>query len=148
MLFLLNDAPYGSERTYNALRLAGSSSRQEGVAVKVFLMGDAVASARTGQKTPDGYYNVERMLKGIAVKVFLMGDAVASAKSGQKVPSGYYNAATMLGAVVRHGGAVGACGSCLDARGIGEAELLEGAHRSSMDELTTWTLESDKVLVF
>ena len=114
MLFLLNDAPYGSERTYNALRLAGSSSRQEGV----------------------------------AVKVFLMGDAVASAKSGQKVPSGYYNAATMLGAVVRHGGAVGVCGSCLDARGIGEAELLEGAHRSSMDELTTWTLEWDKVLVF
>jgi|SRR3989304_3961911 len=114
MLFLLNDAPYGSERTYNALRLAGCSSRQAGV----------------------------------DIKLFLMGDAVASAKSGQKVPSGYYNAATMLGAVVRHGGAVGVCGSCLDARGIGEAELLEGAHRSSMDELTTWTLESDKVLVF
>lgn len=113
-LLILNDAPYGSERTYNGLRLAGSLSRQENT----------------------------------QLKVFLIGDAVAAAKAGQKVPSGYYNAATMVGSVVRHGGTVGVCGSCIDARGIGEAELLEGAHRSSMDELTAWTLEADKVLVF
>jgi len=113
-LLILNDAPYGSERTYNGLRLAGSLSRQE--------------SAQ--------------------VRVFLLGDAVASAKGGQKVPSGYYNVATMLGGVLRHGGTVGVCGSCIDARGIGETELLEGARRSSMDELTSWTLDADKVLVF
>lgn len=113
-LLILNDAPYGSERTYNALRLAGSLSRQE----------------------------------NSQVRVFLIGDAVASAKAGQKVPAGYYNVATMVGAVLRHGGAVGVCGSCIDARGLGEAELLEGARRSSMDELTAWTLEAEKVLVF
>lgn len=113
-LLILNDAPYGSERTYNALRLAGSLSRREDT----------------------------------QVKVFLMGDAVTSAKAGQKVPSGYYNIATMVGAVVRHGGELGVCGSCIDARGIGETELLEGARRSSMDELTSWTIEADKVLVF
>jgi uncharacterized protein involved in oxidation of intracellular sulfur len=73
---------------------------------------------------------------------------VASAKAGQRVPSGYYNVATMVGAVLRQGGAVGVCGSCIDARGIAETELLEGARRSSMDELTAWTLEADKVLVF
>ncbi len=113
-LLILNDAAYGSERTYNGLRLAGSLSRQEGA----------------------------------QVKVFLIGDAVSSAKAGQKVPSGYYNAAVMLGAVLRHGGSVGVCGSCIDARGIGETELLPGASRSSMDELTAWTVEADKVLVF
>lgn len=113
-LLVLNDAPYGSERTYNGLRLAGSLSRQENA----------------------------------QVSVFLIGDAVSSAKAGQKVPSGYYNVATMLAAVLRHGGAVGVCGSCIDARGIGDSELLDGAQRSSMDELTGWTLAADKVLVF
>ncbi len=113
-LLILNDAPYGSERTYSGLRLAGSLSREE----------------------------------SNQVKVFLIGDAVTSAKAGQKVPQGYYNAGTMIGGVLRHGGVVGVCGSCIDARGITQPELLEGAHRSSMDELTSWTLEADKVVVF
>jgi uncharacterized protein involved in oxidation of intracellular sulfur len=43
---------------------------------------------------------------------------------------------------------VGICGSCIDARGIAENELVVGARRSSMDELAAWTLEADKVLVF
>jgi uncharacterized protein involved in oxidation of intracellular sulfur len=65
-----------------------------------------------------------------------------------KVPSGYYNVQSMLGAVTRRRGRLGVCGSCLDAPGITDTELVEGAHRSSMEELTTWTIESDKVLVF
>jgi len=112
-LMILNDAPYGSERTYNGLRLAGSLTRQ-----------------------------------GAELRVFLIGDAVACAKTGQKVPSGYYNTQNMLGAVIRQGGAVGVCGSCIDARGIAETELAEGARRSSLDELTAWTLEADHVLTF
>src|SRR3989304_5568389 len=60
-LIILNDPPYGSERSYNGLRLAGVLARNEFTEVKVFLMGDAVACARTGQDTPRGYYNVERM---------------------------------------------------------------------------------------
>jgi ABC-type glycerol-3-phosphate transport system substrate-binding protein len=63
-------------------------------------------------------------------------DAVAAAKDGQKVPTGCYNVGTMLGGLIKHGGAVGICGSCIDARGIGESELVAGARRSSMDELT------------
>jgi uncharacterized protein involved in oxidation of intracellular sulfur len=112
-LMILNDAPYGSERTYNGLRLAGSLARQ-----------------------------------GAELSVFLIGDAVACAKVGQKVPSGYYNTQNMLGAVIRQGGTVGVCGSCIDARGISDNELLEGARRSTLDELTTWTLEADRVLTF
>ena len=35
---------------------------------------------------------------------------------------------------------VGACGTCLDARGLVDADLLVGAHRSSMAELAAWIL--------
>ncbi len=113
-LFVLNDAPYGSERSYNGVRLAGSLSKTEGE----------------------------------EVKVFLIGDAAACAKGGQKVPAGFYNLQVMLGRVVRNGAEVGVCGTCMDARGIAEIELIEGSHRSTMDELTAWTQWADKVIVF
>lgn len=113
-LFILNDSPYGTERTYDGLRLASSLSKQAGETVSVFLMGDATACSVGGQSTPKGYYNVERMLKFLASS----------------------------------GCTIGVCGSCMDARGIKSELLVEGARRSSMDELTGWTREADKVLVF
>lgn len=69
VLMILNDPPYGNERTYNALRLAMNLQRNhDDVALIVFLMGDATLGAKTGQRTPDGYYNIERMLKGVLTK--------------------------------------------------------------------------------
>ena len=69
VLMILNDAPYGNERTYNALRLAMNLQRNhDEVSLSVFLMGDATLGAKAGQRTPDGYYNIERMLKGVLVK--------------------------------------------------------------------------------
>lgn len=65
-LFIINDAPYGDERPYNAFRLAHNLVKREGVQVSVFLTGDGVFCARKGQKTPDGYYNIERMVKALA----------------------------------------------------------------------------------
>lgn len=62
-LFILNDPPYGTERSYNALRLAGALSKREGEEVKVFLIGDAASCAKGHQKVPQGYYNVEVMLR-------------------------------------------------------------------------------------
>jgi uncharacterized protein involved in oxidation of intracellular sulfur len=114
-LFILNDPPYGTERTYNALRLAHALLKADpATETTVFLMADAVSAAKAAQKTPDGYYNVERMLKRVLVgkgKVLL-------------------------------------CGTCMDARGITDAELAAGAQRSTMDELAAATLTADKVLVF
>ena len=40
------------------------------------------------------------------------------------------------------------CGTCMDARGISEAELIEGARRSNMDELAEPTATADRLLVF
>jgi uncharacterized protein involved in oxidation of intracellular sulfur len=66
-LFIINDAPYGNERPYNALRLAMNlAKRPDDAAVQVFLMGDGVNCAIAGQKTPNGYYNIERMLQSVA----------------------------------------------------------------------------------
>lgn len=67
-LIIVNDAPYGSERPYNAFRHAMNLVKREGVEVKVFLVADAVFCARKGQTTPDGYYNVERMVKSLVKK--------------------------------------------------------------------------------
>ena len=65
-LFIINDAPYGTERVYNALRLAQALLKKEPqMEVTVFLMADSVIAAKAGQKTPDGYYNTERMLKRV-----------------------------------------------------------------------------------
>lgn len=64
-LFILNDAPYGNERSFNGLRIAGSLSRREGEQVKVFLLGDGAVCAKKGQKVPPGFYNIELMLKGV-----------------------------------------------------------------------------------
>ncbi len=75
LLIIANDAPYGGEKTWNALRLAGASSTAEiGMQVRVFLMGDAVGAAKKGQVTPEGYYNLEKMVadlvaKGVEVKL-------------------------------------------------------------------------------
>jgi uncharacterized protein involved in oxidation of intracellular sulfur len=114
ILLIINDPPYGTERMYNALRLAGSILKGGQASVSVFLMADAVLGAKAGQKTPDGYYNVERMLRR----------------------------------VVTGKGEVLLCGTCMDARGIAENELMPGTRRSTMDELTAATLAADKVLVF
>ena len=113
-LFVLNDAPYGSERSYNGLRLAGSLSNAEGEEVKLFLMGDAASCAKGGQKVPPGFYNIQ----------------------------------IMLGRVVRNKAEVGVCGTCMDARGIADPELVPGTRRSALAELTTWTQWADKVIVF
>jgi uncharacterized protein involved in oxidation of intracellular sulfur len=113
-LFILNDPPYGNERSYNALRLAGALSKREGEEMKMFFIGDAVACAKKGHKLPSGYYNIEVMLKNVA----------------------------------RNKGEIGICGTCMDARGITEAELAEGTRRSTLEELTDWTIWADRVLTF
>ncbi len=64
-LFILNGAPYGSEATYNGLRLAAALGRREGNATRVYLMGDAVGAAKAGQKVPEGYYNIQMLVHNV-----------------------------------------------------------------------------------
>ncbi len=113
ILILLNDPAYGTERSYNGLRLAKALQRAEA-----------------------------------DIDVFLMADAVVCAKRGQRLPAGYYKLEVMIGSVLRRGGRVLLCGTCMDARGLTDEDLVPGAQRSTMEKLAALTLEADKVLVF
>jgi uncharacterized protein involved in oxidation of intracellular sulfur len=53
----------------------------------------------------------------------------------------------MIKALVR-GGEVACCGTCLDARALTQEQLVEGVRRSTLDELTDWTLWADNALTF
>jgi uncharacterized protein involved in oxidation of intracellular sulfur len=65
-LLILNDPAYGTERSYNGLRLAGALARRDDTQVRVFLMGDAVTCAMANQKVPEGYYHLDRMIGSAA----------------------------------------------------------------------------------
>jgi uncharacterized protein involved in oxidation of intracellular sulfur len=66
LTLIVNGAPYGDEKVWNALRLAAASiSTAVGLKVNVFLLGDAVSAAKKGQKPPEGYYNLEKMLQDL-----------------------------------------------------------------------------------
>jgi uncharacterized protein involved in oxidation of intracellular sulfur len=115
VLIVINDAPYGSEKAYNALRLALTLKKEHAdTDIQIFLMADAVLCALPNQKTPDGYYNLERMFKGLVSK----------------------------------GVQVKACGTCADARGIRDLNLVAGIELSTMSELAQWVVQADKVLTF
>lgn len=114
-LLVLNDPPYGTERSFNGLRMAHALSKNDpGGEVTIFLIADAVACARKGQKTPDGYYNLERM----------------------------------IGRVISAHGRVLMYSTCMDARGLAIEDMVDGATRSTMDELAGVTLAADRVMVF
>ena len=111
---ILNDPPYGTERCFNGLRLALALLKSESkLELTVFLMADAVLCAKSGQTTPDGYYNLGQMIRGVARKAHVV-----------------------------------LCGTCMDARGISDSELLENTTRGTMPDLAQLTLAADKVMVF
>lgn len=115
VLIIINDAPYGTEKAYNALRLAMTLQKEHAdTEIRIFLMGDAVTCALLDQATPKGYYNIERMLQSVIAK----------------------------------GGKVKACGSCSDARGVRDLNLIEEVELSTMSQLTQWVVESDRVITF
>ena len=115
ILIIINDAPYGSEKAYNALRIANQLNKEQlDVEVRIFLMADGANCAIANQSSPNGYYNIERML-------------TLSMNKGAKVKI---------------------CGSCAEARGLKNIQLIEGTEISNMPELTQWVVDSDKVLTF
>lgn len=59
---IVNGAAYGADATYNAVRLAAALAKRDDVTVRVFLMGDGVTVAMKNQRTPDGYYKLDRVI--------------------------------------------------------------------------------------
>ncbi len=114
ILVIINAPPYGSQRSYNGLKLARSIGEREETELRVFLFGDGAVCAKRDQKVAQGVPQIEEMLSGMS-----------------------YQGAT-----------IGVCVTCMDERGIREEELAEGCHKSTLAELTDWTLWADKVLIF
>ena len=120
ILILINDAPYGTEKAYNALRLAMALQKDHPtVQVNLFLMADAVGCAIANQNTPQGYYNIERMLKSVL------------AKGGKVKACGTFIDARGIQNVQ-----------------LAPLGLAEGVEISNMAELSQWTVEADKVFTF
>ena len=114
MLAIVHDPPYGSERPYQALRLADALLKvEEDLDLTVYLTADAVLCAKKGQETPRGYYNVERMLRPILRR-----------------------------------GCVMVCHTCMEARGLTRADLVEGVLETRLGDLAQLVLEADKVMVY
>lgn len=114
LLFVLNDAPYGSERSFNGLRLAINLNEQEvKTKINVFLMSDSVSCALPKQAPGEGYH-VQQMLE----------------------------------ILIAQGAEVKLCKTCCNARGISELPLIEGAEIGTLDDLSMWTLQADKVICF
>ena len=112
-LFVLNDAPYASERDYNALRLATSLAAEAEGTVNVFLIGEGVRAGVTAE-VPDGAHDIAWMLRRLAAS----------------------------------GACILACRTCMEARGMVPASLIEDVRQGTLDQLAAWTAQAEKILVF
>jgi len=115
LTIVINEGAYGSEKPWNALRLAlACTSEALRMEVNIFLMGDAVTIAKRGQRPPEGFYNLEKML----------GD--------------------LIGRGVR----IGACGTCMNSRGLAQEDMVQGVEKGTMMVLAKWVKESHTLLSF
>jgi len=115
MLFILNEAPYGTEKSFNALRsIMAVQKEYPETEVHIYLMADSVFCALANQVTPNGYYNIERMLQS----------------------------------TITHGATVKVCTTCLQARGLFDAEMIEEIDFGTLKHLSDWMVNDDKVIVF
>ena len=112
--FILQSPPYGDEKIWNGLRLARAlTTAAIGMKVNIFLLGDGVTAAKKGQKPPEGFYNLEQMLKEL----------------------------------IDQGSEVIACRTCVGARGLTQADLIDGVRvGTTVGNLAQWVKESQKVL--
>ena len=114
-LIIINEHPYGSEKPYNALRLALKILKEHSnELIRIFLMADAPACALKNQVTSSGHHDIENMIKSVIIQ----------------------------------GGEVRICASCAEERGLKNSEFVDGSHLSTMEELTNWFIESDKIINF
>jgi len=115
LLFILNDGPYGTEKTFNAMRLAIDLKEQyeNQVAIRLFFMSDSVTAALPQQRRSEGY-NIQQMIE----------------------------------ILIAQGAQIKLCKTCTNDRGITELGLIEGIQIGTLNELSQWTLEADKVLTF
>ncbi len=69
ILININQAPYGNENVYNALRIAMQFQKEyEKVEIRIYLIADGVFCSLRNEKTPPGFYNIEKMMEAVIQK--------------------------------------------------------------------------------
>lgn len=86
---------------------------------------------------------------GVEVRLFLMSDAVDLARDSVRPPEGVDDMVAMVKDLHGKGAKVQVCGTCQARCGIkkGEPYFDEGL-TSTMDKLSAWVQDSDRVLTF
>ena len=87
---------------------------------------------------------------GHDIRIFLMNDAVDMARDVCKPPQGYdQDLVKMLKELSADGATVRVCGTCMARCGIhANQPYFDGAEKSTMQALSEWVIDSDKVLTF
>ena len=116
-LVIITEPPYGSQKTYNGLRF-GNGLLQAGNKVTVWLMQDAVFTAKKGQQPQ-----------------LVFGQTWVSYQK-------------FVEDVVKAGGEVVVCGSCAQARGLTEGELLAKIRFGTEPELIERSTRSAQTTVW
>ena len=115
LLFIVNDSPYGGEKTFNALRFAINLQ--------------------------------EDHCKEVNIKVFAFSDSILSGIADQN-PNEGSNVQQLIDILVAQGAEVKLCTSCVKARGLLDAKLIDGVTLGTLADVSEWTLWADKVLTF
>lgn len=111
----------------------------------LFIVND---SSHGNQRAYNGLRLASALARKAEVRVFLLGDGVVNGLAGLNPAHADYNPQELLRQISANGAAIAACGTCMEARGIGADSLIPEVHRSSMDELVVWMEECDKVSSF
>ena len=114
----------------------------------LFILNDAPYANEKAYNALRMAMNLKKEHAPIDIKVFLFADSIACALPNQHTPAGYYNIEKMIHGIIEGNGQVKLCKSCAEARGIGTLELIPGTMIGTLNELTTWVMDADKVLTF
>ena len=88
--------------------------------------------------------------KGEEVRIFLMNDAVDLARDVTKKPESYdFDLVEILKELYSNGAKLKVCGTCQARCGLQKNEpYFDSEIKGTMDDLSSWVIESDKVLTF
>ena len=82
------------------------------------------------------------------VRIFVMNDAIDVVRQGCTPEGAEFDLQAMLRDVLRRGGRVKICTTCINRCGIGQGEVIPEAIMATMADLAAWIADSERVLVF
>ncbi|MCD4732999.1 DsrE family protein [bacterium] len=120
ILFIINEHPFGNERTWNALRLARRMSQRDNIEIRLFFFSDSVFCASEKPEFKSGAYDAERNL------TYSPAELISTTRNAEVL----------------------VCGTCCKTRGVAESDLHDFASIGSLDSLSDWITDSNRVITY